>query len=73
MADAVRSRAIDAADADEGLRFCAAILLEDENSCPFPLPNAAVIADYLADRLCVPRDMGAPPAEQIRQLAAALN
>lgn len=35
--------------------------------------GAAALAAYLDDRLCVPRDMGAPPALAIRQLHQELN
>ncbi|KAJ1461475.1 hypothetical protein M885DRAFT_507495 [Pelagophyceae sp. CCMP2097] len=80
--DALKIAAISPEDADEGLRCLAALLLDDKNCVegpPFPatpdspeLANAARCAAYLVDRLCVPRDMGAPPAAALRRLAKRL-
>ena len=36
-------------------------------------PGVAAFAAYLDARLCVPRDMGGPPAEELRKLHRRLN
>lgn len=74
--DAVRTRAApDAETADDGLRRCVALLLNADsgNYDDIDDAGAALMATYLAERICVPRDMGAPPAATIHALRAALN
>lgn len=75
-ADAVRlGAAPNAVTADEGLRRCVAYLIDEDGrgSPRAPDPTAAALATYLSSRVCVPRDMGAPPAAAVHALAAELQ
>ncbi|KAL1499769.1 hypothetical protein AB1Y20_012455 [Prymnesium parvum] len=81
----VRSRRLLAADAarriertaesaaDEALRGVAAALLalRSGDGMPALSPTEAALAKYLAERMCVPRDMGAPAAQALRSLSSA--
>lgn len=74
LRDAVAQGVQDATQGDEALRALVAMLLASPQSAT---PDAGVhvnaFAAYLDDRMCVPRDMGAPAAAAIRQLHRRLN
>lgn len=72
IADAVRRGALKEAEADSGLRSLASLLAGVEVE-PDVLPAATAAADYLAERMCVPRDMGVLPSRALRGLAERLH
>ena len=54
---------------DEALRAVAWLLAEGEAAAPArTVPLVPELAAYLDERVCVPRDMGAPAAAEIRKL-----
>ncbi|KAJ8605498.1 hypothetical protein CTAYLR_000017 [Chrysophaeum taylorii] len=74
LRDAVRTGAVrDLEVADDGLRRCVAYFLDDDAVDDPDNANAALVARYLSDRVCVPRDMGAPPAAALHALNAKLS
>lgn len=68
VADAARTTSSRPEDVDDGLRRCVAYLINDEHTLDADDESAILAAKYLSERLCVPRDMGAPPAAAIRHL-----
>lgn len=72
VADAVKRGSLVAEEADGALRGLAMLLagLGDEAECSDAVVAAA---DYLDERLCVPRDMGLLPARVVRGLAERLR
>ena len=75
MADAARRSVLegDAAACDAALRGAVAALLAGAGpgaEAQPPSEEAGALLRYLDERLCVPRDLGAPSAAAIRELAA---
>ena len=73
MADAARRSVLEgvAAACDAALRGAVAALLAagPEAEAQPPSEEAGTLLRYLDERLCVPRDLGAPSAAAIRALA----
>lgn len=65
-ADAIRKGGADCDTADDALRAVVAALLDGEVELSV---EAAKLARFLDDRICVPRDMGFLPVQRLRALA----
>lgn len=83
VTDVAKRRALEDADADAALRALAGLLAAaaddektvdgiDVEACR-ATPGVGALAAFLDKRMCVPRDMGAPPAAELKRLAAELS
>ena len=76
LVDATKRKALaDGTDTDAALRAVAGLLQADDEfrAACLATPGVAELAAFLDNRLCCPRDMGAPCAAELKKLAAKLK